>query len=412
MSNKADWFVQSKFGIFMHYGLYSQIGRGEWTLYQEKIPFSGYTPLAKQFNPNRFDANRLARIAKEAGAGYLVLTSRHHDGFCLFNSKVSDFNSMQYCGRDLIAEHIDACRTNGLKIGVYYSLLDWRFLGYHNRKKYPESLGRMVAQAHSQVRELLTNYGEIDYLWFDGGWFPDLIATNKEKAERIAKIWRANELIDMIHSLQPGILTNDRSGFPGDVFTPEQKTQASKDSRYSEACMTIGDRWGWGYIRNNPNIKSSRSIMQHMIIQASLGGNFLLNLGLCPDGSSRDNEELILSELGQWLRINGESLYGTTAPPPSLLSIIGEFTANNRDLYFHVFRWPSNGCAVLSGLHQEVESVCLLESSREYPFTQEQNGRLIIRNLPYLAPDSRNTVLKIHLTGEPLKRADETYGFL
>lgn len=409
---KAPWFNERKFGIFVHYGLYSQHERGEWAMYQEKTPCEEYARLADTFDPCGFDAERLVQQAKEAGAGYMVLTANHHEGFCLFDTKHSDFNSVHYCGRDFIAEYVAACRKKEMKIGLYYSLLDWRYKGYHNREKYPESLQSMVQRAHMQVRELLTNYGRIDYLFFDGGWFPDVIPTDQEKAAYIAKIWKADELLKMIRALQPDILTNERSGFPGDVLTPEQTTEASSDERYSEACMTIGDRWGWGYIHHNPNLKSTRCLLQHMVIQASLGGNFLLNVGPAANGEIRDCEERVLCELGQWLRTNGTSLYGTTAPSDPVMSIVGECTQKDHTLFFHVFRWPHKGEAILSGLSRMVKSVRLLESGKECHFTQTEMGRLIIHDLPYLPPDSKDTVLQIDLQPDSVCSCQMDYGIL
>ena len=146
--NKQPWFNEKKFGIFVHYGLYSQIERGEWTMQYEHIPYDEYKHLADTFDPSRFDADRLARQAKDAGAGYLVLTTRHHEGFCLYDSQYSDFNSVKYVGRDLVREHVEACRRHGLRVGLYYSLLDWRFKGYHNRAKYPESCEAMDSVVH------------------------------------------------------------------------------------------------------------------------------------------------------------------------------------------------------------------------------------------------------------------------
>ena len=411
-TRKAMWFNERKFGIFVHYGLYSQIERGEWTMYQEQIPCEEYQKLAETFDPSKFDAMRLARQAKEAGAGYMVFTTNHHEGFCLFQTQYSEFNSVRYTGRDLVAEYIDACRACDLKIGLYYSLLDWRYKGYHDRKQFPDSLKAMVQQAHDQIRELMTNYGKIDYLFFDGGWFPDVIPTDNEKSARIAELWRAKELISMIRSLQPEILVNDRSGFSGDVLTPEQKTEAAKDERLTEACMTIGDRWGWGYIHNNPNLKSTRCILQHMIIQASYGGNFLLNIGPTPQGTIRDCEQHILSELGQWLRTNGASVYATAAAPESIKSIVGECTAKKDCLYLHIFRWPDCGEAVVSGVYRKVRTVRLLENGKEFPFVQTSTGRLIIQAIPYLAPDSKDTVFAIELAQEDISACKEEYGLL
>lgn len=413
---KVDWFNEKKLGIVVHYGLYSQLGRGEWVQAEEHTPCEEYAKLAETFDPSGFDADRLARQAKEAGAGYMTLTTRHHEGFCLFDSKYSDFTSVKMCGRDLVREHVDACRKHGLRVGLYYSLLDWRFKGYHDREKYPESLEAMVEQLHGQVREILTNYGKIDYLWFDGGWFEDLRPSyDPVKAakwsEAISKIWRSDELDVMIHELQPDIITNDRAGTYGDVVTPEQRTRGTNDERYTEACMTIGDRWGWGFINNNPNRKSSRCVLQHMIIQASFGGNFLLNIAPQPNGSTYGQEDLLLADIGKWLRTNGEAYYGTTAPSIKYHSMLGEFTQKGNNLYHHIFRWPNKGQVIISNVLNKVTKVTMLENGKEYPFEQTNDGRLVINEMPFLAPDTMATVLKIELSDEKID-LDNSYGTL
>ena len=393
------WFAERKFGVILHYGLYSVLGRGEWVMHEERIPVPVYEKLADRFTARQFDAREIAACAKEAGAGYLILTSRHHDGFCLFDSAVSDFNSVRRGpGRDLIREFVEACRSEGLKVGIYYSLLDWRFKGYHDRRRYPDSTTRMVEQAHAQVRELLSNYGTIDYLWFDGGWFPDQldVCQKPEVREEMAKLWNAEELLAMIRRLQPEILINDRSGLAGEVKTPEQKTEKDLSATFTEACMTCGDRWGWGYIPDNP-VKTTRTILQSLVEQNSFGGNFLLNVGPCPEGEIRPSEKHILSELGQWFRANGASIYGTSATPSALRSILGPITGDGRILYQHIFRWPTDKTAVLSGLYDKVQNVRCLANGRNLPFSQEENGRLVVTDLPRLAPDPLDTVLEITL---------------
>ena len=168
---RMKWFHEARFGMFIHFGLYAMLGRGEWVMLNERIPAAEYAPLAKKFNPRKFDAAEWVRIAKEGGAKYMVLTTRHHEGFCLFDSTVSSFKSTNSpFGRDLVAEYVKAARKAGMKVGFYYSLLDWRFPGYWEPEKYRESADALVAQAHAQVRELLTNYGRIDVLWYDGHW--------------------------------------------------------------------------------------------------------------------------------------------------------------------------------------------------------------------------------------------------
>lgn len=406
--HKQDWFNESKLCMFIHYGLYSQLARGEWTQFYEKTPYNEAAALADTFDPRHFDAEDLVLRAKQAGFKYVCLTSRHHEGFCLYDSKCSEFTSVKYVGRDLLREFVDACRKHDMKVAVYYSLLDWRFKGYFDHEKHPESKQKMVEQAFEQVREILTNYGKIDYLWFDGGWYEG-VAPGEIRGKLVSQFWDSPKLMEMIYSLQPHILVNDRTGEPGDVTTPEQETGTSKDGRYVEACMTMGDRQGWGYIQNN-NMKSFRTILQTMIVQLAFGGNFNLNIGPMADGSVRDREQQILTKLGIWMEKNGESVYGTSGAPKGVISILGEFTTKGNDLYWHVMRWPHRGEAVLSGLRKKVKRVTLLETGKEYPFEQQSYGRLIVRDLPLLAPNEYDTVIKVECTDELLLEDPETYG--
>jgi alpha-L-fucosidase len=198
---RMKWFHQARFGMFIHWGLYSILGRGEWVMFQERIKAREYARLAKRFRPKSFDAKALARTAAEAGMKYMVLTTRHHDGFCLFDSKVSDFTAPKTGSRDFVAEYADACRSAGLKVGFYYSLLDWRFPGYFEPtvRKYQKSAEDLVDQAHAQVKELMSNYGKVDVLWYDGGW----VAHGKSGVTDIAAFWRATELNAMVRRLQP-----------------------------------------------------------------------------------------------------------------------------------------------------------------------------------------------------------------
>ena len=406
--HKQDWFNESKLCMFIHYGLYSQLARGEWTQFYEKIPFAQIQKLAEEFDPRNFDAEDLVLRAKYAGFKYACLTSRHHEGFCLYDSKVSDFTSVKYVGRDLLREFVDACRKHDMKVAVYYSLLDWRFKGYFDYQKHPESTEMMVKQAYDQVREILTNYGKIDYLWFDGGWYEG-VPGGAIRGKLVSDFWRSEELLKMIYELQPHILVNDRTGEPGDVTTPEQQTGGSGDERYSEACMTIGDRQGWGYIKNNYR-KRFRDILQSIIVQLSFGGNFNLNVGPMADGSLHDEEQKILTDLGQWLQRNSEAVYGTGGALPGVISVLGEFTTKPNILYWHILRWPHRGEAVLSGLYKKVSRVTELANGKEYPFAQQEHGRLVVSDLPLLAPDSANTVLKVEYTDEDLPKESETYG--
>ena len=214
-AERMAWFHQARFGMFIHWGLYSVLSRGEWVMLAERIPKEEYAKLAEQFNPGDFSADAWVKLAQEAGMKYIVLTTRHHDGFCLFDSKVSDFTSVKTAAkRDFVAEYVEACRKAGMRVGLYYSLLDWRFPGYHEgREKNPTSTAAMVEQAHSQVKELMGDYGKIDVLWYDGGWVPGV------DVKDVAQYWRAEELNRMVRELQPEIITNNRSGQDEDIDT-------------------------------------------------------------------------------------------------------------------------------------------------------------------------------------------------
>ena len=228
--NQMKWFRYAKFGMFIHWGLYSMLGKGEWVLFKERLNVKDYERLADDFSAVKFDARKWARTAKAAGMKYMVLTTRHHDGFCLFESRCSSFQAMNSAAhKDFVREYVDACREEGLKVGFYYSPLDWRFPGYFMPDLYWENALELKKQCHEQLRELMTNYGKIDLLWFDGewlalggmdwsetaGWFrrPDW-ATGKYM--KVNYFWESEKIINEIRRLQPGIMINNRFGWEGD----------------------------------------------------------------------------------------------------------------------------------------------------------------------------------------------------
>jgi len=392
---RIKWFHEARFGMFIHWGLYSIPARGEWVMYVERIPKEEYARLAKRFKPKRFDADAWVALAKEAGAKYMVLTTRHHDGFCLFDSKVSDFTSVKTAAkRDFVAEYAEAVRKAGLKVGFYYSLLDWRFPGYFDHKAHPESARAMIEQAHAQVEELMTNYGRIDLLWYDGAWVPGI--EGKDGAE----FWRTKELNAKVRSLQPHIIINNRSGLPEDLDTPEQHVTASEKGRAWESCMTIGDSVGWGYIHNNPNMKSVTQLIQHLVTAASGEGNYLLNVGPKPDGTIRKEEVDRLRGIGRWLRVNGESIYGSERCPFGA-GIVGLTTAKGNNAYIHVFRWPKQGEVVVPGIGNQIKSATLLATGQKARVEYGSNGRTFLRDLPKTPPDPHDTVIKLELDGVP-----------
>jgi len=405
---RMRWFHQARFGMFIHYGLYSLLERGEWVMFTERIPTAEYARLADRFRASRFDAAALARLARRAGMKYMVLTTRHHDGFCLYDSRVSDFTTVRTaCGRDLVGEFVRACRTEGLRVGLYYSLLDWRFPGYHERTKYPESAEALVRQAHAQMEELMTRYGRIDLLFYDGGWLPDSL-----DAEVYGRFWRAKELNALVRRHQPQILINDRAGVAEDFDTPEQVVTASARGRGWVSCMTIGDHCTWGYARHNPNRKSVCQLLQYLVNAAAGEGNFLLNVGPKGDGSIVRDERVRLEAMGDWLAVNGEAIYGCRRcdlvghGEPGIIdfSLLGPWTRKGQVGYWHIYRWPGRE-AVAQVVGTRALSAELLGAKGKLRLRQEHNGRLVITGLPPRPPSPYVNVLKVRFADVPRRLA-------
>ncbi len=391
---RLKWFHEARFGMFIHWGLYSLLERGEWAMYVEKIPKEEYARLAGKFNPKKFDADAWAGLAAEAGMKYMVLTTRHHDGFCLFDSQVSDFTSVKTAAkRDFVADYVKAARKAGMKVGFYYSLLDWRFPGYFEPKKLKDSAEAMVHQYHAQVRELLTQYGKIDVLWYDGHWLPS------DPEANLAEFWRAKEINAWARKSQPHIIINNRCGLDEDLDTPEQHVTASVAGRGWESCMTIGDSCGWGYIHNNPNMKSVTQLLQNLVTAASGDGNYLLNIGPKPDGTVRQEESRRLLAVGQWMQRHGEAIYGCGRCNLNG-GMVGMWTAKEKVGYLHILRWPGEE-AVVAGVKTKAVSAELLTTGAKVGIRQEHNGRLVLTGLPKNPPDPHISVIKVTFEGTP-----------
>jgi len=297
MPPDTSWFNEAKFGMFIHWGIYAVPGRGEWMLHDEKIPFDEYRSYASQFAPDEWDPQDWVNVAQQAGMRYMVLTARHHDGYCLYDSALSpdDFTAPRTAAkRDLVGEYVEAARASGQRVGLYYSLCDWHHPGW---QAGPESDGwsEFIEYVHGQVRELCTNYGPLDVLWFDGG------------GPGCAHCWQAEKLVAMIRELQPDCLVNNRGLLPADFDTPEQKIEASEEGRLWESCLIIAHRWG--YFRNEQYYKPATRLLLDMVNIANGGGNLVLNVGPTADGTIPQPQQEILREMGQWLAKHGEAVY-------------------------------------------------------------------------------------------------------
>ena len=367
---RVQWFKEARFGMFIHWGLYALPARGEWVRSIERMPESEYLPYFRSFSAPDFDPKAWAKAAKAAGMKYAVLTAKHHDGFCLFDSQYTDYKATNTpFGRDAVREFLDAFRAEGLRVGLYYSLLDWHHPDYpHADAHHPDreqpgvtnegrDFDRYLDYMHAQIRELCTNYGKIDIFWFDFSY-------DQMKGET----WRATKLVRMVRSLQPGVLIDNRlegsgegfgsllSGAPseysGDFVCPEQiiPPQGIQDANGRdvtwEACVTMNNNWG--YCAQDHCFKPASMLIRKLVECVSKGGNFLLNVGPDERGRIPAESQAILKEIGQWMDKNGESIYGcgkAGIPKPEY----GRLTRRGNTLYYHLMDAPI-GYMALDGI--------------------------------------------------------------
>jgi alpha-L-fucosidase len=408
-TDRLAWFRRAKYGMFVHWGLYSLLGRSEWDFYRMFYTVGEYEALAKQFTAERYDPADWARTARQAGARYIVLTTRHHDGFCLFDSQVSDFTAPKTAARrDLIAEYVEALRAEGIRIGLYYSPVDWRYRGAWDHRKYPESAASMVDQAFAQVTELLTRYGKIDLIWFDGTRCMDAFWENETDSAYQARFWRAQEMHDLIFRLQPDIVINNRYVLPGDYATPEQKITPSKEGALWESCLTM-DLASWCYNPYHPTSKTTAKICAEMVDVARGGGNLLFNTGPCADGTLRPIDQCRLLEAGDWRRRNIDAFDHATRSP--LAEDTTRFPCNRNALWigdarddatqylFTVF-WTGRRFAV-SRIDGSIKCITRLDTGEAVAFHQEGYGRLILVDLPAMMPDPLGVIYKLQFAKPP-----------
>lgn len=418
---RMEWWREARFGMFIHWGLYAvpagewkgQTNHAEWIRESAQIPLEEYDKFVGRFNPVKFNADDWVKMAKDAGMKYIVITSKHHDGFGLFDSKQTDFDVMSTpFKRDILKELSTACEKQGMTFCFYHSIMDWHNPDYLPRRSWEKTrstegadFNRYRSYLKAQLKELLTHYGKLGVLWFDGEW------ENTWTSEY------GKDLYNYVRNLQPGIIVNNRvtvgrSGmagmtqdieFAGDFGTPEQEIPATgMPGTDWESCMTMNDHWG--YNKNDKNFKTASQILRMLADIASKGGNYLLNIGPTAEGVFPQESIDRLKEIGTWMKTNGEAIYSTQASPFKTL-LWGRCTQKKMTggtrLYLHVFDWPANQKLVVPGLGNKAIRAYLMSDTNqeELPLTVESGGIAI--KVPAKAPDTVNSVIVLDIEGDP-----------
>ncbi len=399
---RMKWWREARFGLFIHWGIYSVPAGfwkgkpvdsiGEWIMHNGRIPVADYAQFAGQFNPVKFNADEWVRLAKDAGMKYIVITSKHHDGFAMFGSKVSTYNIVDATPfhRDPLKELAAACQKHGIKLGFYYSQAqDWHHPGgaLYDGHWDPAQNGSMDDYlkkiAMPQVREILSNYGPIAVLWWDTP-----ANMTRERAQQFLPLLK----------LQPGIITNNRLGgdFPGDSETPEQFVPPTGfPGRDWETCMTMNDTWG--FKSNDHNWKSLETLIRNLVDIASKGGNYLLNVGPTSEGQIPGPSVERLEAIGRWLKVNGEAIYGTSASPFKRLAW-GRCTTKPGKLYLHVFDWPADGRLTIPMTGRVTGAYLLARPDK--PLDVAATGDSVVITVPASPPDPVASVVVASVDGD------------
>lgn len=377
---RMKWWREARFGMFVHYGVFSQIGRMTWAMALENYPIKEYEKVAESFSPKPGAPREWAKLAKKAGMKYMVMTTRHHEGFSLWDSDVNPYNSVNYGpGRDVVQEFVDACREFDLKIGFYSSLMDW-----HHPDSWKCAFDSEVRERFNNYitelnRELMTRYGKIDILWYDVAW-------PMESWEG----WNSLERNQMVRELQPHIIINNRSRLDEDFGTPEGEVKA--EDRDWEACMTFNDT-SWGYVDSKqaaPYSYNAQRIIKMLNRATAGGGNLLLNIGPTPDGSVPEETVEPLIRAGKWLEENGEAVYGKKKKSPYDVNVLdgvcGSSWNGDRKVYLWNWIWPQEGQMSLGGYMTTVKSIRIVNSNKSVEYEQKGH-RIILKNLAEKSPD-------------------------
>jgi alpha-L-fucosidase len=390
------WWHEARFGMFVHWGLYSRLGRHEWVMNRERIPVTEYEKLADSWKVKPHPAREWARLAKQAGMKYMVMTAKHHEGFCLWDTQMTEYNSVQRSpGRDLLREYVEACREFDLKIGFYYSLMDWHHPDGARCLRNEPARRRFIDFTQGCIRELMSNYGKVDILWYDVSW-----------PLQSPEAWESRKMNRMVRRLQPDIIINNRSQVPEDFSTPEENIKAADKGRAWEACMTFNGSWGYMPYSLPEDWHSLREVLGMLQQVTAGGGNLLLNIGPEPDGSVPPEATQRLLSVGKWLAKNAEAVYGKADSTEGCFeeNPLGGWTRKGRSAYFWCDRWPGNEIT-LGGFRSKLKTATLLASGKPVRF--EQKGqRLILKGLPKNNPDriANITIIKMDFASLPKQK--------
>lgn len=422
------WFTHDRFGMFIHFGLYAMPARHEWIKSKEKISEEKYELYFKHFNPDLYDPREWARQAKAAGMKYAVLTTKHHEGFCLFDSKYTDYKSVNTpCKKDLVREYVDAFRAEGLHVGFYYSLIDWHHPEFpidriHPRRDdsdaFEQSKNRDVKKyaeyMRNQVTELLTNYGKIDILWFDFSYDDDPKLDKEWMHGKGKEDWEAEKLIATARKLQPHIIIDNRTQLEQDLWTPEQyqpmswvKHAETGELVTWEACQTLSG--SWGYHRDEMTWKSPEMLINMLINTVCIGGNLLMNVGPTSRGYLDYRAEAALKVYADWMKYNSRSIYGCTMAEPEFKEPRGCRLTQSEDgkrLYIHIMEYPY-AFLEMHDMAGKVEYAQFLHDGSEILFSEKgsehfSEGRtasedLVVFNIPAVKPNIIVPVIEVFL---------------
>lgn len=406
----TKWFVHDRFGMFIHWGTYALAARHEWVKHREEIKDADYQKYFDHFNPDLYDPKAWAKAAREAGMKYFVVTSKHHEGFCLWDSKFTDYKATKTpYGKDLLRPMVEAFRAEGLRAGFYYSLIDWHHPefpidGIHPMRNHPDALEwnktrdvrKYAEYMRNQVRELLTGFGPIDILWFDFS-YPN--SEHRGMRGKGHEDWQSETLLQLVRELQPGVIVDNRLDLPNeyaDIHTPEQYqprewVQVDGKPVVWEACQTFSG--SWGYYRDEYTWKSPQQLVQMLINSVATGGNLLMNVGPTARGLFDDRALAALSVYGDWMRLHSRAIYGCTQSEFTAPSDC-RFTQNGDRLYVHIYAWPFEQLH-LDGMAGRVAYAQLLNDASEVHFS-ESKGTLTLR-LPVRSPDVVVPVVELFL---------------